>query len=147
MRQKEREWSDREMKLLFNQWWAVWRRAEVSTVIRYTRPRTTRTHTETGDWVSSLTRRHKPGGDRRGRSALPELSGEAKREPYSERLREGEGEGASTEKSVSAKKRTICKKGSGEATRAFSPDPLYARTPELPLAGDLLRKNAYGTVW
>lgn len=75
-KKREREGSEREMKLLFNQWGAIRRRAEVPTVIRYTLARTACTHTETGDWVSSPAHCHKPGGDRRGRNALPELPGE-----------------------------------------------------------------------
>lgn len=65
-----KRWSEREeMKLLFNQWGAIWRRAEVPTVIRYTRTRTACTRTKAGDWVSGPARCHKPGGEWRERSA------------------------------------------------------------------------------
>lgn len=142
---RERERSKREMKLLFNQWWAVWRRDEVSTVIRYTRTRTACTHTETGDWVSSLTRCHKPGGDRRGRSALPELSGEAQRETQTERLREREGERASERRKRGFQQRNaqFVREKRRDCTCIFSRSTLRTHTGAAS-AGDLL--NAHGTV-
>lgn len=63
------------------------------TVIRYTLARTACTQAETGDWVSSPARFHKPGGDRGGKSALPEPLGEgANRERHTLSVREREGE-------------------------------------------------------
>ncbi len=114
------------MKLLFNQWGALWRRAEVPTVIRYTLARTSCTHTETGDWVSSPARCHKPGGDRRGRSALPELPGEGTSEREShilsvkERERERE-EGSGHRRARFSDETHSLQEERGEAARLFSP--------------------------
>lgn len=122
------------------------------TVIRYTIARMACTHTETGDRVSSPARCHKPGGDRRGRSALPELPGEGTRERdiLSIEERERERKGADIEERVSARKRSL-QEERGEAARLFSPDQFYARTPELPHPGDLVlsfaqERTVIGTV-
>lgn len=51
-----------------------------------------------------------------------------------------------TEESVSAKKRTVCGRRAKRLHVYFSPDPFYARTPKLPLVGDLVLSAAQDRV-